>query len=60
MYTPGFLQELHPRSFFLVYDGGMNVVLIDYRETIMTEDMNEQMTDDRIREKGKRSCFYPV
>ena len=44
----------------LVYDGGMNVVFIDYRETIMTEDVNEQMTDDRIREKGKRSCFYSV
>ena len=44
----------------LVYDGGMNAVLIDYRETIKTEDMNEQKTDDWIREKGKRSCFYPV
>ena len=38
----------------------MNAFLIDYRETIKTEDVNEQKTDDRIREKGKRSGFYPV
>ena len=29
----------------LVYDGGMNVVLIEYSETIKTEDVNEQKTD---------------
>ena len=38
----------------LVYDGGMNAVLIDYRETIKTEDVNEQKTDDRNKRKGKK------
>ena len=29
----------------LIYDEEMNVILIDYRETIKTENVNEQKTD---------------
>ena len=50
-------KDLERALIFLVYDGGINAVLIDYRETIKTEDVNEQKTDDRIREKEKDPAF---